>query len=146
MMPRDVAGFGGRWGMAVQRLVRWLPAAAWLIVIFGLSSIPDQGPPRFDVVGLDKLAHLTEYAVLGFLVARAVSPGRAAVWAVLAGLLAGVLIGSLDETYQRTVPGRDVDALDVVADAVGASVGGWLNRWWRTRRRQPADAGTRNLP
>ena len=132
--------------MAVQRLVRWLPAAAWLIVIFGLSSIPDHGPPRFQLVGFDKLAHLAEYAVLGFLVARAVSPGRAAVWAVLAGLLAGILVGSLDETYQRTVPGRDVDVLDVVADAVGARVGGWVNRKWRMRRRQAADARARNLP
>lgn len=123
----------------MQRFALWLPVAVWLLVIFGLSSIPGDGPSRINVAGLDKLVHLTVYGVLGFLVARAAGIGPLW-WRMAVALAVGIGVGVLDETYQRTVPGRDVDALDVVADALGASLGSTLVPLWR-RWRRPVPPG-----
>jgi hypothetical protein len=59
--------------MALRRVASaWLPAVAWAGLIFAVSSIPSlsTGLGVWDLV-LRKLAHVTEYAVLGFLLARA---------------------------------------------------------------------------
>ena len=110
-----------------QDLPRWLAAAAWTALLFWLGTrapgrLPSPGP------GLDKLAHACFYGVLGLLVARA---GRSLPVAILAGLL----VGGLDEWFQAGV-GRDADLLDLAADLLGATLGGWLYlRTARGRRR-----------
>jgi VanZ family protein len=95
---------------------------AWAGVIFGLSSISafgtDLGP--LDIV-LSKGAHLTEYAVLGFLL----------VWASRresVGFLVGIAYAASDEVHQHFVPGRHGSALDVVIDTVGIAIGVYLAR------------------
>ena len=52
-------------------LTLWLPVLAWAAVIFAFSSIPSlsSGLGAWDTV-LRKGAHITEYAVLGALLAR----------------------------------------------------------------------------
>ena len=59
---------------------RWLPVVVWAALIFALSSVPS---PRLGLgawdLGLRKLAHLAEYAVLGALLARALPELAAAV-------------------------------------------------------------------
>jgi VanZ family protein len=122
----------------------WLPVACWLAVIFGLSSIPDLGPPDVGLPMADKLAHLGEYGVLGALFARAL-PGRwGPVRALLVGLLLGAVVGTLDEAYQSGTPGRDVSGFDTLADALGAAVGCLVGSWWlarsgRARSQAPGD-------
>ena len=114
-------------------MLRWLPVVLWIAVILGLSSIPSPGPSRQLFPGIDKLVHMGEYSVLGFLFARAIRVPLWAAWrAVLPAAMFGLLIGSADESYQMSVPGRDSDLLDVAADVIGASLGGlfWL-RWQR---------------
>ena len=57
----------------------WAPVLLWAALIFALSSIPHLGTGlgTWDLV-LRKLAHLSEYALLGLLLARAVRrPGLA---------------------------------------------------------------------
>ena len=96
---------------------------AWAGLIFVLSSVPDLGTGLggWDLV-LRKLAHATEYAILGFLLLRAV--GRKS-WA----LALGVAYAVSDEVHQHFVAGRHGAPLDVVIDAIGVTVGVFLLRW-----------------
>jgi len=96
---------------------------AWAGLIFVLSSVPDLGTGLggWDLV-LRKLAHATEYAILGFLLLRAV--GREP-WA----LALGVAYAVSDEVHQHFVAGRHGAPLDVVIDAIGVTAGVFLLRW-----------------
>jgi VanZ family protein len=99
----------------------------WAAVIFGFSSVPDLGTGLggWDLL-LRKLAHTTEYAILGLLLARAVRNPTLAV-----GL--GVLYAVGDELHQTTVAGRHGSPLDVAIDAVGVTLG--VLAWQRLARR-----------
>jgi VanZ family protein len=110
----------------VQRAVfLWAPVAAWAAVIFVLSSIPDLGTGlgETDLV-LRKIAHAAEFAVLGFLLLRAVRREPAA-------LVLGFAYAVSDEVHQHFVPGREGAVLDVAIDAVGVAIGVLLvgRRW-----------------
>ena len=83
-----------------------------LLAVFGMSSIPDLKPPAAGVPGVDKLFHAGEYAMLGWLWGRA--RGRAGA-GFLRGALLGLGVGVMDELYQGSVPGREVDLFDVAA-------------------------------
>jgi hypothetical protein len=95
---------------------RWLPVVVWAALIFAVSSVPslDSGLGTWDL-GLRKLAHLAEYAVLGALLARAL-PEFAAQWA-------GIAYAASDEFHQAFVPGRFGSLLDVAIDATGVLLG-----------------------
>ena len=98
-------------------LLLWLPVLAWAAVIFALSSIPSlsSGLGVWDTV-LRKGAHLTEYAVLGALLLRAL--GRDA-----PAFLAGMAYAATDELHQHFVAGRHASPIDVGIDAVGVALG-----------------------
>ncbi len=67
----------------------------------------------------DKLAHFAAWALLAVLLARGVR-GRGGLWAPLA---MAVVYGLVDEVHQSFVPGREMSALDLLADALGAAAG-----------------------
>jgi VanZ family protein len=124
--------------MSGRRIVRsrWWLFAGWIVVIFGVSSIPDLGPPSVELPWTDKIAHLCEYGILGLLYARA-GVHTAPTWRrALGGAITGALVGGLDELYQRTIPGRDSSGLDLVADAIGAGLGAIA--WGRVVGLRPA--------
>jgi VanZ family protein len=103
---------------------------AWAGLIFVLSSIPDLGTGLggWDLV-LRKLAHAAEFAVLGFLLLRAIGHE----WAALA---LGIAYAVSDELHQHFVPGRFGSPVDVMLDAVGVAVGVLAvghRRWHRSR-------------
>ena len=105
-------------------LIRWVPVVIWIAVILGLSSIPGNSHTEPLFPGFDKLAHMGVYGVLGLLFARAralpgQSPWRIALWSAMFGLV----MGSSDEWYQRSVAGRISDVFDVGADVLGAALG-----------------------
>ncbi|HEX5582385.1 VanZ family protein [Gaiella sp.] len=108
-------------------LSAWLPVVAWAAVIFAFSAVPSLGTGlgTWDLV-LRKLAHFTEYAILGALLARATR--RSWVALVLAALYA-----ASDEVHQTFVEGRHGAVRDVAIDTVGALVG--VFAWTRWRRR-----------
>lgn len=145
----------------------WLPVLIWMAVIFSASADPKSGPTSSRLIGpivrfffpeispehLDqivffvrKAAHITEYAVLSWLLARALTmPATpAGSWsrkaAVIAWLIAA-LYSSTDEFHQSFVPNRDARWSDVLIDSVGAALGvmgffwfGRLRGYWDARR------------
>jgi VanZ family protein len=95
---------------------------AYMAFIFGLSSISKT--PSF-VSGVDKYLHATLYAGLGVLLVRALARGwrrPVTVWIVVATIAMAAAYGMSDEFHQSFVPHRSVEAMDVVADTVGASI------------------------
>jgi VanZ family protein len=105
----------------------WLPVLAWAAVIFAVSSIPalSSGLGVWDTV-LRKCAHVTEYAVLGALLYRALEREAPA-------LALGVAYAATDEFHQHFVRGRHPSPVDVGIDAVGVALGMLL--WLRLRPR-----------
>src|SRR3982750_56640 len=105
----------------------WLPVLAWAAVIFAFSSIPSlsSGLGIWDTV-LRKGAHLTEYAVLGALLYRALGRESSA-------LAAGIAYAATDELHQHFVRGRHAAPVDVAIDAIGVAVG--MLVWLRVRGR-----------
>jgi VanZ family protein len=101
----------------MRQLKLWGPVIAWAAVIFGLSSIPSlsSGLGVWDEV-LRKGAHITEYAVLGALLFRAL--GRE-----LPSLLIGIAYAATDELHQHFVRGRHSSPFDVAFDACGLALG-----------------------
>src|SRR5206468_5252106 len=105
----------------------WLPVFAWAAVIFAFSSIPSlsSGLGVWDTV-LRKCAHVTEYAVLGALLYRAL--GREAL-----ALAVGIAYAATDELHQHFIRGRHASPVDVAIDAVGVALG--MLVWLRVRQR-----------
>ena len=114
--------------MARSRLFTvWLPVLVWAAVIFTFSSIPSlsTGLGTWDTI-LRKGAHLTEYAVLGALLYRAL--GREPL-----ALAVGIAYAATDELHQYFVRGRHASPVDVAIDAVGVAAGMLI--WLRLRER-----------
>jgi VanZ family protein len=102
---------------STRALSVWLPVVVWAAVIFTFSSIPSLGTGLgvWDTL-LRKAGHMTEFAILGALLLRAL--GRE-----LPAFVAGVAYAVTDEVHQHFVEGRHASALDVVLDGVGVAVG-----------------------
>jgi VanZ family protein len=146
---------------------RWAPVVAWAGVIFFASTswftgahtgsvilpvlawlFPHAHPHTLESIhaGIRKVAHFTEYLILGVLIMRALRDTRG--WrlqhALMAIALATVYAVS-DELHQRFVPGRTAAAGDVGVDAMGAVVGQiWIAM--RVRRRRKARSARRARP
>ena len=134
----------------------WLPVLIWLGVIFlgSTDMLSAEHTSRFLVpflrwidpqisfttlnaiqLGIRKLAHLTEYAILAMLLWRALRSGTG--WQIemsilrlrsgqvlfLTVLLACGLFAAIDEFHQSFVPSRTASPTDVMIDICGALVG-----------------------
>lgn len=112
-----------------RRLRAWAAAIGWMVVIFFFSSQPDPDPVRFGSyrLGIHKVAHFLEYAVLALLLVRGSwhARFRPAWWWALTFAVGYAIV---DEIHQSFVPGRTPAALDVGIDAAGALAGLYL---WR---------------
>lgn len=115
--------------MTPRRALHWLPALAYMGLIFALSSIRISAPLIRDVPFQDKGVHFIEYLVLGFLCAYAARRtwlDRAPARTILFGAFLAAAWGFSDELHQAFVPGRSADIVDFVADTLGASAGALL--------------------
>ena len=105
-----------------KAILRWLPAVAWMAVIFILSSRSDLPTPPGGLLELlfEKGAHIGSYAILAILFERALAlPRRGKV----AALVLTMLYAISDEFHQSFTPGRTPSVADALADLVGALLG-----------------------
>jgi VanZ family protein len=129
----------------------WILAVAYLALIFAVSSIPQSTLSQAVFKLSDKVAHLAEYTGFGLLLTVAFrgTLRRAPRWLlVVVVVLVGAGVGALDETYQLTVPGRERELLDWIADVVGVILGAGLSiglRSWLARRRAAANGSAPKL-
>lgn len=113
----------------------WLPVAAYMAMIFVLSSI-EEPPAPADVPDVD--LHAAGYFGLMLVVLRAVAKGR---WsgvttvAIVVAWLITVSYGASDEWHQWYVPNRNAELRDWYADAIGASIAAIAARAWSIIRR-----------
>ena len=112
-------------------LALWLPPLFYLTLIFTLSGMSK--PPVPQLVPGNYL-HYPEYAVLSFLLARAIQGGGrevpgASLLAAAFGL--AVFFAAADEVRQAFVPGRIPDVADWLRDCGGAAVGVAAWKLWR---------------
>lgn len=101
--------------------ITWGPVAIWAAVLFLLSSASDVPGVGWLPIG-DKVAHVGAYAVLGACLAWGRWSGESR-WTHIAFLGLGVLYGLSDEWHQSFVPGRTPSLADLVADAIGITLG-----------------------
>ena len=123
--------------MSARGFRAWAPIVLWAAVIFAFSSIPSlsSGLGTWDLI-LRKIAHLSEYAILGALLLRAIQ--RPAV-----AILAGALYAVTDEVHQHFVRGRHAAWYDVLIDTVGVAIG--VLAWSRLRRGKDGEAQEASL-
>lgn len=129
----------GTTGRPAARWRAWWPAGAWAALVLTLTSIPHPETPLPEVAGLDKLAHVALYAVLGLLAAFGAARDERLLRRPTALLLLGItgclaVLGALDELHQAWIPGRSADVLDWVADLVGGALGALAGLPWLARR------------
>ena len=150
----DVAIPSG-WSGALQR---WLPVVVWAAFISWFSTdafsarstnsyidpvlrffFGDLTPAgfRFAHSIVRKAAHTIEYAILGALTLRAMTPpGPAMSRALVARTLAACAVYALlDEAHQSFIPSRSGSGVDVMIDVTGATIGTLLMTWSRSSRK-----------
>ena len=103
--------------------VYWLPPFAYAALIFYLSSIPGTTYPTL-FFSADKLLHLGEYGILGYLLARALGYYHFKKKALFITAVSICFIyGVSDELHQFFVPYRCPSVIDILADGIGSSLG-----------------------
>lgn len=109
----------------------WLPVIAYAILIFWGSSLEQPFGIELKIKNIDKLLHFLEYAVLGFLLVRAIRGSDAELsgkTVVLVAFAIGALYGFTDELHQTVVPGRFATISDFIFDSIGTVTGAIIRR------------------
>lgn len=126
---------------------RWLAAAAWTALLFAVSSdlfssshtggllhaliggLVSEETFRWIHAGMRKLGHLTGYGIASVLYVRALAGTRRP---SLLALALVVVVASLDELHQSTIPSRTGTPTDVLIDLLGGTIAQLLLRVeWR---------------
>jgi VanZ family protein len=108
----------------------WALVILWMGVIFWFSAQPSYALPNFGApdILIKKGAHVTEYAILGWLIQRARGAGDARrVW--WQSWLMAVIYAATDEFHQSFTPGRMPRVTDVMIDSVGVTIGVAIAVW-----------------
>jgi VanZ family protein len=114
-----------------------LGVVLYALLIIGLSSIPGQSLPDLKWLSSDKLIHLGEYMIFGFLVAATLVIYIPEASRLYPGtLLMAGMFAALDEAYQYVIPGRLPSFRDWVADIIGIAIGGLIYLIWKNYRAQ----------
>ncbi len=104
----------------------WSPPFLYAILIYWLSSLERPFNIGLNIDNFDKLIHLLEYAVFGFLLIRAITVSAEDmpfINVLVITFMVGTFCGFTDELHQSVVPGRDAVFSDFIFDSIGTLVG-----------------------
>ncbi len=108
---------------------KWLLVIIWACFIFFLSHQPDLQsglPGKWDFI-LRKLAHVTEYGILTYLLIQAISQRQISKRkTMLISILLALLFALSDEYHQSFIVGRNPAARDVLIDSVGIIIASFI--------------------
>jgi len=110
----------------------WLPTIFYMAMIFYFSSLSKPVPYELPKHA-DKVIHILEYAILGFLMSYSIRNSGANNFFSL-GVLFSSVYGMTDEIHQLFVFMRDASVVDVGADIIGSLVGVYCYRMIINRR------------
>ena len=96
----------------------------WTLLVFYLCLMPQRKIAQIPIFGIDKLVHVLFFGIFMFLLLFIMKPNK---WMVsfLIATLFGCLIEGLQ--YYFTSLGRSGDWKDIIADALGAIIFGYLH-------------------
>ena len=118
-------------------LLHVLPVLLYVPVLFWLGAIRTSFDMPQCFVPQDKLKHFGAFALLVFLLLRALRfefPAAENGRLVGASIVGSSLIGALLEFWQLLFPYRSAEFADWVADTLGAVLAGFLASQWLRRR------------
>lgn len=105
-----------------KKLAHWIAIIAWAGIIFYFSHQPDLKsslPDSWDLI-FRKIAHISEYAVLAFLLMRTfIHHKMARKNAAILALIIAVCYAIGDEYHQIFITGRSGCVRDVLIDSIG---------------------------
>jgi len=109
-----------------KRILRWIPAAILMILIFIASAMPGNEIPKFGTIDLivKKGGHMTGYALLAIACFLALYyDNKNVARSTILSLCITIIYAALDEYHQSFTPGRTPSVMDVGIDAAGAILG-----------------------
>lgn len=105
--------------------LNWILVFLWLGVIYFFSNQPNlksELKPFWDFI-FRKIAHLSEFFVLAYLIYRAnLSCGFSKNQALLSAFFGVVACSAIDEYHQEYVAGRQASVFDVFIDSLGGLI------------------------
>jgi len=123
-------------------------ASTAMVLVLIVALLPSDVVPTIDGAHADKVQHLIVWLVLAIVLWPAVRrgfPGRSRGARAAITFVILVAYGALVELLQGLVPHRQMDLLDLAADAVGAALGCVLMAGWEVARAKspPTERGAR---
>lgn len=111
--------------------LRWLAVVSWMAVIFTLSSVPGSKIPG---IVPDYVVHSGEYAILSFLLGRALVQTFDLSFCLPATILLCAAYAVSDELHQIFVPLRTASVYDLAVDSAAATAVALAVFFWSTRQ------------
>lgn len=104
-----------------------LGSILWALLILILTLTPGKHIPQIGVFSYDKLGHSLIFGILSFLIPFGLRPLKnfTVKKAILTSFIFTLIYGSTLEIIQDFIPGRAMDYVDALANALGA-IGGVL--------------------
>jgi len=106
---------------------------AYMALIFAVSSIARLRVPFAQFKASVRLIHGCEYGLLGVLLHQTLAAFGWRRTIIIAALI-GTSYGLSDEWHQSFVPGRVASGGDIIADAIGVSLGALCASWFSRHR------------
>ncbi len=106
-------------------------AICWLLIILLLTLTPGSALPKtslwVELLSFDKVVHFFVYSVLTLLMiigfTKQYTYASLRRYAVATALIVGISYGIIIEFVQLSVPGRDLELMDMVANSIGCFLG-----------------------
>jgi VanZ family protein len=107
-----------------NKVLYWIPAVAWSLMIFYLSTRSSFPTPPFWFENIDKVVHAILFGTLSVFIYFALFAGHRLrfIYAALLAIFISSAYGGSDEIHQIWTAGRTSDLHDWIADTLGACI------------------------